>query len=270
MSKQETQQRTIFGEPLEETLSLETTGRTIRPFKRVIDQIADEYRLTFNDDGIHVDVVDTANVQMLSLTLHADALNTYEITEETTLGVNSRLLGSALQHARYGKTTDDPVTITAGANHLQTETNRELGDTEATINERVELIDPDGIRASPDIPALETDVEVDVDPRAFCEIASILEDNEPLRLGSDTDSIVFNQDGDLNQRNIELDADPDDVTEWTYYSVDYIKDWMNAFENGYVDELSLSWAQEYPLMAEFSREGVMSGMMCVAPRIQSE
>lgn len=264
----ETQQRTIFGEEINEQVRVETTGRVIRPFKRMLDQVAKEYKLRFGEDGLNVSVVDAANVQMVDLTLEADAFEDYW-TEGITIGTNGTAFGSALQHARYGVSTDDPVILTAEERHLETETTRTFGDMPATVNERAETIDPDAIRQQPDLPDLDFDVTVDVDPRTFIEVIGAMDTNgtDPIKLGANPESIVFNQEADLQQRNIRIDCDPSDVCEWSMHSPDYMEQLAKAIQVGYVDSLTLKWAEEYPLVAEVEREGVMHGQIMTAPRI---
>lgn len=261
-------QKTVFGEQIEEQVRIETTGRVIRPFKRVLDTIAGEYKLHFDSDGITVEVVDPANVYAGCVTLEADAFETYELENETTFGISARNFGSALQHARYGKDTDDPIAVTGGPRHLETEVEREFGDTPATVNERVELTDPNSLRSQPDIPDLDLDVEVDLDPTAFTEVIGALDtDKDYLKLGSNIDSIVFNQDSN-SKRNIRLDADPSNVSEWTLFSGSYMKQIRTALRDSYATELTLRWGEDLPLFAEFESE-TMHGTLMLAPRIQS-
>lgn len=267
----QTQQRTIFGESIEEKVSIETTGRTIRPFKQMLDQVADEYKLHFDSHGLNVSVVDPANVQMVDLTLERGAFEDY-LTEGTTVGINGTAFGSALQHARYGISTDDPVVLTADDRHLETETTREFGDMPATVNERAETIDPDSIRQEPDLPDLEHEVEVEVDPRAFIEVIGAMEtkSGDPIKLGTNPESIVFQQEMDLQQRNIEIECDPSNVAEWTMFSPDYMDLVAKMLQVGYIDNLTLKWSEEYPLIAEVEREGIMHGEIMTAPRIGPE
>ncbi len=266
----QTTQRTVFGEELEEQVTIETTGRVIRPFKRMIDQFVSECKLNIDSDGIHVCAVDAANVSMIDITLHASALETFEVAE-TTLGINLEGLGGALKHARYGKSSDDSITITANDRHLQTHVEREVGKSDVEITERTALIDPDSIRQEPDLPDLDLGVHADIDPKAFTEIIGMMDSsNDHIRIGSDTDSITFNQDSDHQKRNVSVDSNPTEVSEWTYFSTDYVADMKNAIENGYVTNLSLTWDEEFPLIVAFERDDIMSGSMMVAPRVQSD
>lgn len=269
MSESETQQRTIFGEPLTELVSLETSGHIIRPYKRMLDQIAAEYRLQFTPEGLTVHVVDPSNVIAIRSEMPAAAFASYEVDGVVNLGADASNLGSALKYARYGKRTDDPVTITANKDHLETEIDRQIVETDARINERAELIDPDAIRNGPDVPDLDLGVSVDVDPQAFIEVIGMLDtsDGQTVKLGSNVSSITFNQDGDLQQRNIELDANPTEASEWTHFSGKWLETMAKALQVGYVDDLTLVWDEEMPMFAEFEREDQYEGHIMLAPRI---
>lgn len=270
MSESDTQQQTIFGEPLEEQLRIETSGRVIRPWKRMIDQVATEYKMDVTDTGLSVDAVDTSNVIAIFTEIEASAFEAYEITEETTIGVSGDVLGSALQHARYGESSDDVVELTATQEQLESTVHRPLGEADATLSERVSLIDPNSIRECPDLPDLDLNVAVDMEPETFIETVGVLEttDKDHIKIGTNPSEVVFAQETDTNQRNIQLECDPSEVSEFTLFTGSRIGDIATALRNGYVDSVTLRWAEEFPLMVEFEREDVYSGTIMVAPRIK--
>jgi len=112
-----TEQTTVFGDTIEEQFTINTTGRTIRPFKQLVSQIlkrrngAREYRLQLDSDGITVRAVDASHVIAVDTTLHADALDGYYIQDDTQIGVSGGILGTLFKHARYGMSTNDEITI---------------------------------------------------------------------------------------------------------------------------------------------------------------
>jgi len=270
MSEIETQQQTIFGDPLTEQVRVETSGRTIRPWKRMIDEIASEWRLHATEDGFAVDAVDTANVFAIFTELNASAFDTYDIAEETVLG-NVGAFGSVLQHARYGKSSDDALTLIADETQIESHVHRPLGDAEATVSERADLADPASIRQEADLPDLDLGVTVEMQPETFVEAVDVLDTaNNFVKLGSNTESVVFAQESETNTRNIELACEPTEASEFTYFSGGYIESLATAVRNGYVDSLTLKWDEEFPLLVEFAREDLYEGTMMVAPRIKSE
>jgi len=267
----EGQQHTIFGEPLDEQLRIETTGRVIRPWKRMIDQIAKEYRIIATDDGLRVEAVDSGNVSAIFTEIHADAFDRFELDSETVLG-NSGGFGTVLQHARYGKSSDDPITITAGVERIESEVTRTFDETDATISERAGLVDPAAIRESPDLPDLDLSVSAELSPDAFIEVIGLLDtsDSHAIQLASDDESVTFKQDDDITKRNVDLDCKPTAESDFTYFSPMYFEDFANALRNGYVDSLTLRWDEEMPVFCEFEREGLYSGQLMLAPRIRED
>lgn len=270
MAMSDTEQQTVFGDPVAEQVRIETSGRTLRPFKRAVEQVAGEFRLQVREDGLFVSTTDTANVILIEVALPADEFDVYEVTE-TELGVPTNHLGSALQHARYGKSTDDEVTITADTDHLETVTQREYGETNATVTERVDLIDPAGIRQTDGLEDLDLAVEVDLSPDAFREVVTTLDDDASavMMLSAGDDSIQFQQDADTVRRNIELDASPSTACEETYFSTSYLSDIATVLSVSYADELTLRWDDTMPLIAEFNSPCGFAGEVVLAPRVGS-
>jgi len=272
MSESEAKQQTIFGEEIAQHIQIETTGRVIRPWKRMLDQITAEYRLRFDDEGIHVRTVDTANVIAIRTTLPADAFETYELDEDITLGVKASQLGTVLQHARYGKSSDDAISLTAESGHIESEVDREFGGCGVTLSERSELIDPGAIRESPDFPDLDLGVSAEMAPQTFIEVLEAMDNDsgEHMQLGARPDSVLLKQNTDIDKRAVEIDVTPSETAEYTWFSMYYVSKMQTALSVGYVDELTLRWDEEFPLFAEFEREDSYYGEIMLAPRIQSQ
>ena len=269
---QETQQQTVFGESIEQEYHIETTGRVIRPFKRMIGEWASEFKLSMDADGLHVRFVDAANVGMVSAHLSKSALDTFDLSGETVIGVPVDGFSSAIRHARYGASTDDEISITGDSRYLITEVNRSIGGTSATVTERSALIDPDSVRQEPDLPDLEFDVTVDISPDAFIEAVRMLDTDSHdahIKLGTSHGTLTLQQESDLQQRNVDLDADVETVCEWAQYAPDYFESVANTLQNGYVDTATLKFSEEFPLVVEYEREDVYHGQVMIAPRVQA-
>jgi len=233
----------------------------------MLDQFVGEYRLHCNPDGLTVEAVDSANVQSIFTELQADAFDGYEC-DGIELGVVDQL-GSVLRHARYGKSSDDPVTLSADGDAIKSTTNRQIGDADATLAERANLVEPAKIRSEPDLPELDYPLSVDLSPKTVIEAIRMLDcsSGNHVQLGTNHDEIVIAQQEDMRQRQFAIDADPSVVTEYTHFSADYIESIRKALQVGYVDEVTLRWDEDYPLMVDFEREGMYSGTIMTAPRI---
>ena len=118
-------QLTIGGESLDEQLRIETTGRVIRPFQRMITPVAKEYKLRVADDGLHVMTIDAPNVMYVDITQPAETLDTLDVDGESVLGLSDSGFASTLSDARYGKNTDDPITLTSDGATLETVVDRD-------------------------------------------------------------------------------------------------------------------------------------------------
>lgn len=265
-------QRTLFGGELETTVELEADGRVIRPFKRLLDPIANEIKLHFDSDGIFVEVVDSANVIMTRARLHADALESYTLHEETTVGINTNALGSVLQHARYGKSTSDVVSLEVDPKEVQTTVEKEIADTTATIGERAETIDPNSLREEPDLPDLEFTHAVDLSANALAGVLDVFElkSKHHLQLESTEGGVRFSQGDDVSGRVVELDREAGEAGAQTIYSGSYVGDIQKQIQHGLMDTTTVKWADEFPMFVEMEREDVCEVTTMIAPRIGPE
>jgi DNA polymerase III sliding clamp (beta) subunit (PCNA family) len=263
-------QRTVFGESIKEQIHLETTGRILRPFKRMLDPWSrkpTEYRLEFTTDGLEVGYINPSNVVAVNATIPTDTFDVYD-TEGAAIGVNSDVLGSILQHARYGKSTDDELTISADTENIQSVVHREIADTHAAITEQQALIDPDMIRDADPISEdvrNNTTAELELSGRDYIEIAEMLDDSHPTTMKATDGTVSFTQEGDVMGRDITLETGSGEAE--AMFSTDYLQGVATAFNVGYIDTATIQWGNEWPVFVEFEREDVYSGEIMIAPRV---
>ena len=270
----ESTQTTVFGEELDSQLTIETTGRVIRPFKQMVEQIIKpsrsrdtEYRLEFVEEGIHVQMVDSANVIMIDATLHKEGLDTYELSNEFNIGVSNGILGPVVQHARYGVSTDDEIRLDVSEEEIESEVTRDLHGVEATFTERSAVIDEKSIRERPELPELDFSVSVDIPVRTWIDVIDAL-DTEYVNLVADN-GLAFMRETDIANTHVELDVPTSEKAE-SLYSMSYLEKISKALHVGKVDEITdLRFSDEFPLMLDFEREDMYSGTIMVAPRIQT-
>lgn len=266
------QQTTVFGNGKDNELHLTATGRTLRPAKRMIGAVCDETRLQVTTDGLRVCMVDRYNVVMVELDVPDSAFDAYDVENPTTLGVSMDSLGSVLQHARYGKDSNDMVDLYANNAALRTVVDREFGATEATLRESRPLIDPDLVRETPEIPELDLDVETEIAPETFVRAVNTCADGgNYMVLEASEDTIHLSRDTDMAQTEIDLVADVSRPTDGeTLFGMNYLEMVAKGLRSGYVDNVTLKWAEEYPLQVGFEREDCYSGMYFIAPRMRGE
>jgi len=266
-------QLTIGGETLDEQLRIETTGRVIRPFRRMVSVIGRstttaEYKMYVADDGLHVTTIDTANVMYVDITQPAETLDALEVDGEAVLGLNDSAFASALSDARYGKSTDDPITLTSDGATLETVVDREYGDVDATVTDRMELIDPDAIRQPPNPIDLDR-AAVSLPPQALIDVLSSFEE-EYLGIALSDGTLSFTTETDTTARAIDLSVESGADVPQTIFSRDYIDDIVNGLRSGYVEETTLQIGEELPLSVEFATEQGAVGEYCLAPRVRDE
>jgi len=267
----QSEQVTLFGDSIDTELYIKTDGRVIRPWKRMLSEVAAEFRLQANDDGLYVTLVDSANVMMAESTLFAEVFEAYEPASDE-LGLDTKALGSVLRHARYGKGQSDMIELAASASErtLTSDVRKTVGDTQVTVSEQTDTIDPVFVKEPPEMPDIETGAEVDLQAETLIKAIGMMDnDSDIIALESTGDTVRFGQESDTSERQVSLDVATKPVGR-TLYSRSYVENMATMLRNGYVDTVTLQWAEEFPMFVDFEREGVYGGTVCVAPRIQSE
>lgn len=263
-------QLTIDGETVDEQLRIETTGRVIRPFNRMIGEVADEYKLAATDDGLHVCAVDAPNVMYVDATLPAGELDALSIDgDETAIGVNTSLFGSTLSEARYGKSTDDPVTLSADGETLEATVNREYGDVPATVTDRLALIDPAAIRQEPETIGRDRP-SFALPPDAFIDIVASFTDSNHIAVSVADGVAAFSGETDTRAREVAFDVDTDGEVEPTYYSASYLESIADGLKTGYAETATVHLDDEWPLTVRAVTEQNIQVEYTVAPRIHNE
>lgn len=237
-------------------------------FLDAIEAVSDECVLKVKEGGIHVRLVDAANVLMMDGTLDADAFEFYDATR-TRIGIPVGRLKEAISFA--GK--NDPVQISLN------EENRKLLVELEDAELEVAGIDPDSIRNEPDLPdldlALHATIKSDQLKRAL-SIAEFVNETGGLAISYDTtlEELSFQSPGDKDTGELTLDAE--DLVELdasgdahSIYSVDFLQRFIPPMPKD--TPVSIEVGVEHPLMAEHEAvDGHCRALYVLAPRIQSE
>jgi len=182
--------------------------------------------------------------------------------------MNSDNFGSALSDARYGKSTDDPVTLTADGATLETRIQRDYADVGATVTDRMELIDPDAIRG--ESPDFELDrVAIDVPPQALIDIIQSFGPSEYMKISVGEDTVSFKSETDTQARAVDLElGDGVGTVEPTVFSMGYVESIAKGLKSGYAESTTLVLGDDVPMSVQFKTETGAHGEYCVAPRIR--
>lgn len=265
MSVEERQGR-LLGGPTGESVSIQTSGRIIRPALSIPAQLVGEAKLRFDADGLSVVAVDPANVGMVTMDVHPAAFDGYDVRadEEVLVGANLNRLGKNLSNARLGKSTDDPVDLDVDATRTVIEIEREYQNTTVRYAEEMLNIDPGSIRQEPDIPDLELTASATVDVSAFTDaIEHIDNSSDHVVFRTEGDSMILTGEGNEDSPSdygsaVEFDdvdpLDDEDATPFAKYSLDYLKGYADGMKKAKVDEVDLAWGEELPLYIDFERE----------------
>lgn len=274
----EKEQASLVGGPSGESVGIETSGRVIKPLLEPLTALVDEAKLRFDADGLHVRAVDAANVSMVDLHAHRQAFETYDLRadDELLVGLNLSALESDLSKARIGVTTDDAVWLDVDGTRVRTRIEREYGGTTLTQTAESLTLDPDSIRQEPDLPDLNTTHETTVSPRAFAAAVN--------HVGGRGEAHLLVRDGRLVMAGgtedptgeyaatatFDSGVSGDDI-EATAYSNDYVLDIAESIADAKADDVTIRWAEEFPMIAEFARtdgeDTLYEGHMMLAPRI---
>ncbi|EMA47936.1 DNA polymerase sliding clamp [Halococcus saccharolyticus] len=242
-----------------------TQAESIGQYLDRLNTVVNEGKIHCVKDGFQTKAVGPANVAMVSLSLDAEAFESYTGDGEV-LGVNTERLADIVGMADAG----DLV-------HLElNEETRKLEIEVGAVSYTLALIDPDSIRSEPDIPDLDLPAEIALEARDLkrgITAADMVSDH--IALGVDADDEVFYVDADGDTDDVHVALGRDDLIDLevgaahSLYSLDYMKDMHKPWAAG--DELVMRLGEEFPVMidSEFA-EGAGEATAMLAPRIQSE
>jgi proliferating cell nuclear antigen len=280
MSTNDTQQ-TLVGTPTGDRISIDTSGRFIRPLLELPTILADEAKVHFGPDGLSLTAVDPANVGMVDLHAPAGAFDSYELQAdgELTVRLNLSGLASDLQAARTGTATDDPVSLALDATTTRIEIAREYDGTALRSSEERLNIDPDSIREEPDLPELALPCETTVSPRAFRAAADhVARRSDHADLINDGDTLVMAGAGAEPSAAYSAATRFEDSTldgegeERSKFLMDYLNDMASALVAAKTDAVTVQFGDEMPTQLHFERTDaddrtLYAGTFILAPRV---
>jgi proliferating cell nuclear antigen len=236
--------------------------------------LVDEMKLNITPEGFTARAVDPANVAMIDETLPADRFEHYSSTGGT-IGFNLDRLLNILGMAETGDRAE--LELDQETRKLQIQ----LGGLSYTLA----LIDPDSIRAEPDIPELDLAAEATITGAQFdrgLTAVDMVTDHLTLRVGETDDgeeALVIEGEGDTDDVDLELTGEEclglagvDSEAE-SLFSLDFLKDMNKAIPKS--TEVTLRFDDEHPVMIEFDAlpnddDGELPVRFMLAPRIKSE
>lgn len=240
------------------------TKSELESFTDPISQLVEECKVNLNEDGLHVRAVDPANVGMVESNALAGGFESYE-ADGGLIGLNVDRFEDVIGMANSG----DLV-------HLELdEETRKLTIQIEGMEFTLALIDPDTIRAEPDIPDLDLTSEIVLEGRHIdrgIKAADMVSDHITLAVDEKEELFEIEAEGDTDDVHIGLDRD--DLIDLqvgparSLFSLDYLKDMSKAIDAG--DEVTIELGEEFPVKLAFTtEEGNVDVQYMLSPRIQS-
>lgn len=274
----------LVGEFPDGSVTIETSGRTIKPGLAIPAAIVDESRVWIDDDGVHSKANDPADVVMYDHHIHAEAFEAFDSPDDMTVGINLDRLTSTLSQARVGKGTDDPVTLEIDGTTTVVEIEREYDTDTITYADQLLNLGPDGVREPPSLSniALPTVATVGVD--AFKDaVEHINSKTDHITIGHRDGDLILSGEGDAatdpDERTSAAVSFADAIEECgdervdSTFSLDYMTQFTTAAKKAKVDSLTLHFGDELPIQIDYERtaeEGEITlydGAWMSAPRV---
>jgi proliferating cell nuclear antigen len=226
-------------------------------------EIIDEGILKFGKEGISLTAADRAMVAVIDLLISKDAFEEYNVEEEKEIGLNMTNFLSLLKRAR-------------GSEKISLE----------LVENKMLLTIHNGVKRRFVVPLLQlTREEIPpIEQLEFKAVATLKPDvlEDAIKDASViTDAITFqatkeyfkiSAEGDVSQTEIELREGDEGLIDLQVkeeskakYPLDYLEKILKAAK--IADEVTLKFAQDYPMRLDFKYEGKARISMVVAPRV---
>jgi proliferating cell nuclear antigen len=226
-------------------------------------EIIDEGIFKFGKEGISLTAADRAMVAVIDLLISKDAFEEYDVKEEKEVGLNMTNFLSLLKRARGS----DKVSLELAENKMiltiHNGTKRRF--TVPLLQITREEIPP--------IEQLEFKASVTLKPEVLEDAvkdASVITD--AITFQATKDCFKISAEGDVSQTELELRQGDEGLVDIQVkedskakYPLDYLEKILKAANIS--DEVSLKFAQDYPMRIDFKYEGKARISMVLAPRV---
>jgi len=256
-------------------------GDAVRSHHATLSPVADEYRVKFASDGIHVDVLDPANVLMVETRLDPGITGEYDLGGDVpAFGMNDAVYKKAVSGAKKGR-GDDPGTLVRfsfdqGRRRLSITYEEETQGQPVIYSTKFSTLDPGSLRDDPGKPSLDLPVSGTVNRSAIVSALDrvIGSSAEMVTLTATEDgSLDIERNGDSADQTAELPsvASTDSGRIESIYSSDYLRQIKNGLAGMKSETVSFRFGSEFPIIVSASRPEVgLEVTYTLAPRIAPE
>lgn len=264
----------LFDTPGSTVATIETDGATIKPFLTAINNVGDEARIHIKQDRLTTRLVDPANCLMADVTLGTEAFDEYTLHDETTIGANIDACRKLVRRAR--KHHDDRLTLNIQEREATATVARGYDNHDVVSQGTTKFLDPDSIRAEPDLTDLDQPINVTVDYEPFMDAFSYAQgaaDHVRMRVAGvnqHTDAFYVGGETDVREEHAAIDGVSTDGRGEALYSTTYLVAILSGLKAVDPDRVTIRFAEEYP--ASFAATGVDGALhveYTVSPRVES-
>ncbi|WGI17101.1 proliferating cell nuclear antigen (pcna) [Methanonatronarchaeum sp. AMET-Sl] len=227
-----------------------------------VGRLVDEIKLNIEEDGLNSKAVDPANVAMSILTIPKKEFESYDHTEDMTIGIDLNRIDDILSLA----SSEDIL-------ELETDDGSMMKIKVSGFEYDISLIDPSTIRKEPNIPDLDLPAEIVLDGQRIQRAIKATEKiSDYIVISTENDSLVITGEGDTDSVRIALNEEDLIKIESTedarsLFSLDYLSDMSKSIQKA--PEVTMNLGTDYPILFKFNITGSNIEYL-LAPRIESE
>jgi proliferating cell nuclear antigen len=265
----------LYDDPGADVAEITTNGDVIKPFLNAIERVDTDAKIQIHPNGVEAQLVDPCNVFMADLSLAPDAFETFNVHQETRIGLDIGELKSLVRRAR--KNSNDELTLSIQQRELTATVARGYENHNVVSQGTMDLFDPDSIRTEPDIPDLDWDVHLTLNAPPLVDALSYgvgVGDHVTFAVkgvNQHTNALYIGGETDTRRESAGIDNIDTDTTAEAMFSDGYVSKLLGAIGDTDPEEVVLLLADEYPLCVKMERDGVpMEVEYMIAPRVQSE
>lgn len=241
---------------------------TLQQYIDVFTPIVSEGKLHFDKDGLHIRVVDAANIAMVNGTIHANGFESYESPGSVVQGLDFERLENLIKPA-------------GSSALIQLEMDMETRSLRISFDNVITgmgLIDPSSVRSEPDLPDIDLPNTVVLEGKELSKVSKVagsISDHIKIEGYPDEKQLVFSAKGDIDKTTLEYDPentiDGTKITADCYslFSVDYFEKVVKPIPKN--AEVTIQFGSEFPMiMSWLSNEGNVEVKQALAPRIEKD
>jgi proliferating cell nuclear antigen len=245
---------------------LEEVG-LIKDSMKTISDLISEGLFQLKDDGIHLIAADPAMVALVDFKLEEDVFESYELDEETKVGLNLENFYSILRRAN----SDDTITLELDEDDSKFHITME-GMSTRNFSLPILNLSEDDIPSTDQLDfTVEAEVEASVLEGAVKD-AMVVSDS--VTVSADSDEIRIISKGDQSNVDFTISGDSDGVIELegteaeSMFSLDYLSKMMGA--KSLSDTVKMKLGEDFPMRLEFVVPDEADLSFVLAPRIEED